>query len=366
MTLIRPFVPAPQSFEDLIEALAERGIRIHHRTPMSPDISHPFLLKGIARRWWGAWSVCHSPNLQWSWISENMVDITDIEIHTILTYNRTISWPQLKTLLERPGIDARYATRNPIMPFSYILEHPEVGWGAFDILCREDYTHENAVLFSRMKGKHLVPPGEFTYDELRRNPRRALVYHRATGLMSHHPIERILQDINDGINLCAWNVGRACKHPDFRPEMMDIYPNITWKWYPMLSKSMTKEDMLRIFDLPCSKTLLARIAFWSHPSITLDMIGTVEPSRIDGLLRNPNLACPERGRTAWDFILENAEKFHNTLLSRVDRNRSEEIVKRRIEAATVIQRWYRCVTIFDLTFPRAEKKFRLAMEEMYQ
>ncbi len=348
---------APQSFEELIDALAERGIRPGQFAVVSPHISHPFLLKGIAKGWWDITSACFNPNLQWECIEKSLPHLHDKIIRPILLHNRTISWPQLKTLIEIPGSIPQFASGNPIMPFSYILEYPEIDWITIHVLRREDYTHENSVLFSKIKGEPLVPPGELTYDMMKRNRSRDNIYINAMLYLPHHPIDRILKDLAGSGAYSPWGVYWVCKHPDFTPEMMKVYPKINWSWYPLQSKSMTKEDMLALFKPPLTDSVDAKRAFWSHPSITLDMIGTVEPFCIDGLISNPNLT--------WDFIIENPEMFRDKDLSRVDWSVSEGIVTRRREAATAIQRWYRRVTIFDLTYPRAEKKFRLSMEEMY-
>ncbi len=354
-------VPSPQSFEDLIEALAEKGINPHSFIASSPHISHPFLLKGIAKGWWDIHRACFNPNLRWDWIEEHLSHPHSNMIQNILIRNRTISWPQLRTLLERPGVDVKDASDNPIMPFSYILEHPEVDWQRNIILRRDDYTPENAALFSRMKGEVLVSPGELTYDMMRIdcNHTQRFIYSSVIDKLSHHPIDRILDDIQNGSTYDIWGAPGICRHPDFKPEMMKAHPDINWSWYPMQSKNMTKEDMLAIFKPPISNGTRASYFFWSHPSITLDMIGTVEPFSVDGLAYNPNLT--------WDFIIENAEMFRRSpaFFARSDWSKSEEIVRRRREAAVTIQRWYKRVAIFDLTYPRAEKKFRLAMEKMY-
>lgn len=147
--------------------------------------------------------------------------------------------------------------------------------------------------------------------------------------------------------------------------MIENEPRIYWEWYPLQCLNMSKEALISLYD-QYRDDPEATEAFWSHPEITLDMMDGIDASCswvLVGIIKNPNLT--------WDFIIDNLDVLSSNtsrfrrLLTRDNWTASEGIAKKRERAATVIQRWYRRVTIFDLTFPRAEKKFRLAMEEMY-
>ncbi len=355
-----PFMPFIQSLEQLIEAIAAAGITIPPGTAISRHISHPFLLKGLANGWWAATDICSNPNLQWSWIEEHL---DDLDIEAVLMDNRTISWPQLEELMsltEEPG----YASGNPIMPFSYILEHPEIEWNVDEIIERDDYDVENEVLYAVANHcSPIIAPRRITYDMVVDGEPHTDTDYDQFSSSPNIPVKRIMYDLVHHHNEDIWDIGQLCRHPHLTQEIIEDELRINWEWYPLRCKDMTKEALISLYE-QYKDEFLAGVVFWSHPEITLDMIGTIEPLSTRGLVKNPNLT--------WDFIIGHLDLLSNTtggdfraMLARDDWSQSEMIARRHKWTAIRIQRWYRRVTVFDLTFPRAEKRFRLAMEEMY-
>ncbi len=358
------FVPAPQSFEQFIEILLGKGVTIPPRVAKSRHISHSFLLKGLASGWWKPIDACPNPNLEWDWIEEN---IDDINVDIVIQYNRAISWPQLEELMSLT-YNLGYATGNPIMPFSYILEHPDVDWHLSEIVEREDYTPENEALFSKMIRCRMPAPRRVTYemavDGVYGNTDIDIEYDQFS-CNPNIPVERIIYDLANNRNKDIWDMTQLCRHPHITPRMIKQERRIKWEWCPLLCPRMSKRALIsrykRYHHIP-----LAVAAFWANPVITADMFDSIDtPWALYGLARNPNLT--------WDYIIDHIDllccptsSIFASMLLRDNWTVSEGIAKKREEAATVIQRWYRRVTIFDPTFPRAEKRFRLAMEKMYQ
>ncbi len=79
-----------------------------------------------------------NPNLQWSWIEEHL-DITGaLDLEAVLSYNETISWPQLERLISISDAP-EFASNNETMPLGYVLSHPKVKWDISLIAERRDY-----------------------------------------------------------------------------------------------------------------------------------------------------------------------------------------------------------------------------------
>ncbi len=356
-------MPFIQSFEELIEAIAAACIAIPPGTTSSRHISHPFLLKGLANGWWDSDEICSNPNLQWEWIEEHL---DDADIGSIIRDNRTISWPQLESLISIAGYP-EFAS-NPIMPFSYILEHPDIDWDINEVVEREDYTPENEILYAKAMGCEPIPaPRRCTYEMLVSGTfRRDLIDYARYNCSPNIPVERIIYDLANHQNEEIWDVEYLCCHPHLTQEIIENEPRVHWDLYAMQCPNISKEMLISMYEHYKEEEILAGIAFWSHPAITSDMFNSIDtesPGALEGLTKNPNLT--------WDYIIEHLEMFSGDtrlfgkMLARDDWSRSELIARTRKWTAIRIQRWYRRVTVFDLTFPRAEKKFRLAMEKMY-
>ncbi len=298
-----------QSFEELLDAIASRGIKIPPAVASSSHVSHSLLLKGIERGWWTGIGASHNPNLEWSWIEEHL-DIDDaIDLLAVLFFNKTISWSQFNLILVAAGYSELAAARGEVMPSDHVpVDFRDVG----SVFKLDSCTYEMYV------------DEEFDSDCLP-SPHRLYLSRSPT-----IPVELIIEDLAIGRHPDRWDLEGLCQHPHLTMEMIEKETRINWGWYPLLCKSMEREAVISLFekhrDQPDAVT-----AFWSHPAVTLDMVGTIEPLSIDGLSQNPNLT--------WNFIIDNLAMMSNSdenfesMMTRSDWSISEGMARDRAEAA---------------------------------